>query len=222
AQEPVERVLGAYADGVGVGEVEHALGGGPVPGDSGPVAGPRVLGQPEGAAEQLPVAGPRRARRAERSDRHREPAGEVGEVLDQGAEVHLAAEGHRLELLGPVVAGQEPAGHGAQHGAAARAPLDQELVGDEPPVWRLAAAVGEPAARIPGGQAESGRVLAEYGPHRAIRAGLYLAAAHEPGVDPRPGGDRSPDLVRAGGHLGFAAVLERAAHQLSSVWVVVP
>jgi hypothetical protein len=37
----------------------------------------------------------------------------MGEVLDQGAEVHLAAQDHRLELIRPVVAGKEAAGDGA-------------------------------------------------------------------------------------------------------------
>src|SRR6266702_6757753 len=218
AQEPVERLLRAHADGVGVGEVEHAVhGADPVGGEPGPVAGLGGLGQAEGAAQQRPVAGPCRVRGPERGDRRREPAGEVGEVLDQGAEVHLAAQGHRLELIRPVVAGKEPAGDGAQHGAAARASLDQELIGDEPPVRGLAAAVGEPASRVPGGHVELRRVLAEDGAEGAVRAVLYLAAPHEPGVDPRPGSDRGPDLVGGRGHLGFAAVLELAAHQVSSV-----
>src|SRR5208337_4762310 len=117
----------------------------------------------------------------------------------------------------PVVAGQETACHGAQHGTATRASLDQELIGDEPTVRGLAAAVGEPASRLPGGHVELRRVLAEGGADGAVGARLHLAVAHEPGVDPGPGGDGGPDLVRASWDFGLSALLEWVAHQDSSV-----
>src|SRR6516162_2622364 len=213
AHDPVQRIWGSQADRVGVGDVDDAVPGPDLAGEAYRVAGTGRLGQAEPAAEQRAVPGPARAGRAERGDRHGEPAGEVGEVLDQGAEVQLAAQRHRLELVRPVIAGQETAGDGAQHGAAARAPLDQELIGDEPAVRGPAAAVGEPVSRIPFADLQLGPVLAEHGADGACR---HLVAAHEPGVEARPGRDGGPDVIRAGRDLGLVTLCELVTHQDSA------
>src|SRR5260370_1783496 len=211
--DPCRAFGGRRADCGRVGEVDQAVRRPDLTGEPHRVTGLGRLGQAELAAEQRPVPGPARSGRpgrAERGDLRGEPAGEVGEVLDQGAEVELAAQGHRLELLGPVLAGQEPAGNGAEYRAAAGPALDQELIGDEPAVRGLAAAVGEPVRRARLGDLQLGRVLAEHGADGACR---HLVAAHEPGVDPGPGRDRGPDLVRADRDLGLVVLRELVTHQ---------
>ncbi len=64
--------------------------------------------------------------------------------------------------------------------------------------------------RVPLGDLQLRRVLAEHGADGACR---HLVAAHEPGVDPRPGRDRGPDLVRAGRDLGLVVLRELVTHQ---------
>src|SRR4029077_13448706 len=44
-------------------------------------------------------------------------------------------------------------------------------------------------------------------------AWLHLVAPHEPGVDPRSGGDRRPDLFRAGRQDRLQLDLERVGHR---------
>src|SRR6266496_2517541 len=215
AEEPVERVAGAHAKGVRVGEVHHPvdrlqpIGGEPDPVSFGPGAG-----QAERVAEHRPRVLPVGARRRpEHGDGRRGAAGEPGEVFDQRAEEHLPALGHRLELVLPVVAGDEAAGHHPQDGAAAAASLDQELVGDEAAVLGPPAAVGEAPRRLPRGHGGLRGVVAEGRADRAALAGLDLVPSEEPGVDARAGGDRLPYLLGRRGEVDLVAPLEFVAHR---------
>ncbi len=95
AQEPVKRVLCAYADGVGIGEVDDAVHGADQTfcDESGPVAGLGSLGQAECAAQQRPVAaeGPGRGRWARSAlktgDADRDRGNQQVAVADPGIEV---------------------------------------------------------------------------------------------------------------------------------------
>src|SRR5262249_55557233 len=105
------------------------------------------------------------------------------------------------------VAGQEPVRDQPQRGARSGAPLDEELVGHEPPVRLGRRAVGEALAGLLGRDGALRRVPAEHRTHDAVGD---LRATHEPRVDARSRGDRLPHLVDS-------RVDERLLHALEFV-----
>src|SRR5690606_27804976 len=112
---------------------------------------------------------------------------EVGEGLDHRREEELAAGAHGLELVFPVVSGDEPGCHDPDDRRGVGATFDEELVGDEPSVLPRLVGMDESMRRIP--DLDPGRRYAgKVGGHHAAHPGLDPIAAQEPAVYARPGG----------------------------------
>src|SRR5439155_21118080 len=117
--------------------------------------------------------------RSLRVDTDREPAREVGEVLDQLVEVHRVALTHALVLRFPVLS-QHAAMDVPDRGPPRAAILDAVVEPVEGSIRPLGAGVHEPLGRVPGRDGGLLGVSADAPPSPASLAGLNLALAHEP------------------------------------------
>jgi hypothetical protein len=211
ADEPVQPVVGADAEGHGGHVVDHALDGRqPFRGEAHLVALGRGVVEPERAGEHRPDVVGVAGARLHGQDRGHRAAAEVGEVLGELVEVHVPARAEGVVLGLPVVA-EDAALHQPQHAGAVVAALDQPLEG-HPLRVRVPATVGEPAPRLPGGDHALLGLPADGHRGPAPLAGLDLVTAHEPAVDPGTGGDRLPDLLGGGVEGDLLAQLELVGH----------
>src|SRR5262249_23637697 len=144
----------------------------------------------QGGAQVVPGGVPVGDGWAEGGDGGGVPAGEVAQVLGEGGEEHLGAVGHGFVFAGPVVAGEEAAGDGAQDGGGVVAAFDEELVGDVSAVGGGLRRVREMVWSVRSEDFCGGhRAVAECG---ADGVAVDLGAADEPGGDAGAGGDGVP------------------------------